>query len=185
MKFKTNFAEDLVKKGDRNPPFLLLYTLISIKSMLSKESVEEILVKLITDPSWYIVDIKLSLSKIRNKITILLDTDQGISIDECGEISRKIANELDDKIEEAFVLEVSSPGLDSPLIFPRQYKKNTGKKVKLVFNDGNILIGVITAADENQLIITPEKNKKDKTNPEPIAVSYESIKSAIIQVSFK
>ncbi len=153
--------------------------------MLTKETIEGVLAEIITDPTWYVVDIKMSLSKIRNKITILLDTDQGISIDQCGEVSRKIDKRLDELIEDAYVLEVSSPGIETPLTQPRQYLKNIGKAIKIIDLEGNELKGTINESSDKAVIILPEKKKKDKTIPEPISISFDKIKAANIQVSFK
>ena len=77
--------------------------------------------------------------KPTNNIKVFIDGDNGISIEKCVQFNRKLYK----MIEEAsiippvnFLLEVSSPGVDEPLKFHRQYTKNIGRFVEVIFNDG-------------------------------------------------
>jgi len=98
---------------------------------------------------FFVVDIKVSKD---NMITIKADTDKGITIDECGVLSRAIEESLD-REQEDFDLEVSSPGLTEPLKVLRQYLKNIGREVDVEMNDGEKIKGVIAAADDNTLTL--------------------------------
>ena len=82
------------------------------------------------------VEIKISPS---NDIKVFLDADDGITIEKCTSVNKALYK----YIEESelfpggnFSLEVSSPGVDEPLKLYRQYKKNIGRKVEVVLNDG-------------------------------------------------
>ncbi|MEO0572378.1 MAG: ribosome assembly cofactor RimP [Bacteroidota bacterium] len=68
-----------------------------------------------------------------NTIKIVLDGDKGISLNDCMEISRAIEHNLD-REEEDFSLEVTSAGATTPLMLPRQYKKNVGRRLEVVAN---------------------------------------------------
>src|SRR5690606_26263026 len=97
-----------------------------------KELVEE---KIGDRDDLFIVSIKMQSNGV---LAILLDGDQGISIDDCVQVSRHVGFHLEEEnvIENAYRLEVSSPGIDSPLVLLRQYTKNIGRDVRLKLEDG-------------------------------------------------
>ena len=87
------------------------------------------------DESHFVVDVICSLRNNPKKLLVILDGDKGINIDDCAEFSRELSAALDTSnlVEGAFVLEVSTPGLDQPLKIRRQYVKNVGRNVKVKF----------------------------------------------------
>ncbi len=76
-----------------------------------------------------------------NELVIYIDKEGGVDLDDCEKLSRAIDEPLDvlDPIEEAYVLCVSSPGLDRPLKTERDFERSVGKKVdiKLYKKDEN------------------------------------------------
>ncbi|MFH7326908.1 ribosome maturation factor RimP [Desulfurivibrio sp. C05AmB] len=80
-------------------------------------------------------------------LRLILDGDQGVSIDDCARVSREASHllEVEDPIEQAFHLEVSSPGLDRPLKRERDFVRCRGKLAKVVsreqIDDQNVFIG--------------------------------------------
>ena len=66
-------------------------------------------------------------------LTVVIDKDGGVTIEDCEKLHRAIDEPLDDldPIEGAYILNVSSPGLDRPLKTERDYKRNLGKKFQL------------------------------------------------------
>lgn len=153
--------------------------------MITKESIEGYLEQIITDPQYFVVAVKVSASKIRRKITVLLDSDGGILIDECARISRELATELDEVIEDAYTLEVSSPGVDFPMTTSRQFKRVLGKDIKVVFENGESIIGNLVDVTGDEFTFLPEKKKKEKKAPSAEKINLKDIKEAIVQVSFK
>jgi ribosome maturation factor RimP len=151
--------------------------------MTLKELSEKTVLGIIENTNVFLVDIQTTDSKLRKKISVYVDTDDGISIDECSKLSQQIGTELDELIETAYTLEVSSPGADAPLKFTRQYIKNIGRNLKVTKTDNTELKGELTFADENLIIIQPEKKKK--TIFEPVSIQYIDIKEAKIMISFK
>ena len=81
----------------------------------------------------YLVDVHIRGERGESVIQVLADTDAGISIALCAQISREIANRIEELqlIESRYRLEVSSPGLEKPLKVFRQYVTNTGRKVRI------------------------------------------------------
>lgn len=152
--------------------------------MISVERVEEVISPFLADGTFFVVDIKITVSKLRSKILILIDSDEGISIDQCGDISRQAGVILDEIIETPFVLEVSSPGIDTPLKLIRHYKKNVGRNLKVILHDGQELRGSLLLVNESSIQIQPEQKKK-KELLEPKTLLLEEIRQATVLVSFK
>lgn len=167
--------------GGLIPPFLLPQF---SEKMLTSEQISDIIRALLDPEKHFLVDLKVSTSRIRNKITVLIDTDTGIGIDDCSRISRELASLLEEKINEAYTLEVSSPGLDTPIKINRQYLKNLGRKLKVSMVDGNTLVGKLITASETEIVILPEKKKKEKATPEEKTLAFKNIKEARVQVTF-
>src|SRR5690606_4151329 len=119
-----------------------------------KEEIERLLPAFLEENDLYVVDISIKPSKVMQKIVILLDKDEGITIDECASVSRRLAAalEAEEIIEGSYNLEVSSPGLDQPLRLPRQYKKNLGRELKVTLNGGEVITGKLTVAEEDHIV---------------------------------
>ena len=86
-----------------------------------------------------------------NKINITLDGDNGVALKDCMAISRAIEHNLD-REEEDFSLEVASVGATTPMVMPRQYKKNIGRELEVKTQDGKFE-GVLTDANDQGIIL--------------------------------
>jgi ribosome maturation factor RimP len=140
------------------------------------------------EPDLFIVSVKVSDTPVRPKITILADGDQGISIDQCAKISRRVAKQIEEAYGEeiSYVLEVSSPGVDFPLTQPRQYAKNVGRHVKIKLADGVEKTGEIKEVTEDGFLLAEEVKVKHKIALlEPVPVAFSDIVKAQIVISFK
>lgn len=98
----------------------------------------------------------------RRVIQVFVDTDDGITIAQCAEISRELATivETQDLLREPYELEVSSPGIEKPLKLLRQYRKNIGRKYNVQYREENerrTLVGILTAVDGERLTFIVEK----------------------------
>ena len=151
--------------------------------MALKEAVIKYLDVILADTDYYVVDVVVSDTKIRKKITVYIDSDEGIHIDQCGKVSQALGKELEEIIEDAFVLEVSSPGVDSPLKFERQYIKNIGRTLKVTLNDLTEIKGKLLSIKDGMITILPEEKKKVK--PVDTTLEIENIKEAKVVISFK
>ena len=115
-------------------------------------------------------------------MVILLDGDQGINIDNCAKVSRAVGHAIEEEelMNDAYRLEVSSPGLDHPITLLRQYEKNVGRKVRVTLTDGNDHSGQLVSA--NHMEITIEKiTKKEK---EKLTLLLKDIQKTEVLVSF-
>ena len=168
--------------------------------MDDKTRITELLQPYLNNDQLYVVDVQVvGRQGGRIKVTILLDSDAGITIDECADISRRLGGEMDEMNffgESPFTLEVSSPGVDYPLGFPRQYRRNIGRQVRTMLTDGSIERGTLEAADDDQIMlnIVPEKRSKTKQKKDaeagivvrsgPTPIPYVDIKKATVEITF-
>lgn len=141
--------------------------------------------KLADRPDLFIVEIKVVNN---SKVIILLDGDQGIGIQDCAAVSRHVGFHLEEEnlIDNAYNLEVGSPGLGTPLTLDRQLQKNTGRLLEVKFNDGKKTEGTLLSFDNQQITImelVKEKGKKAK-EAERI-ISRNEIAEMKVGVSFK
>ncbi|AFK01510.1 Ribosome maturation factor rimP [Emticicia oligotrophica DSM 17448] len=150
-----------------------------------KQKIEQLLEPLLENDKFFIVDIKVSLSKVHSKVTILLDSDEGIKIDECTAISRQLGTDIDEMMPEKYTLEVSSPGVDFPLKSERMYRKNIGRNLKVVFKDGKEVKGSLEAVDLAQITLIEDKKRKKNEEIIPIQIPFDNIKESQVIISFK
>ncbi len=83
-----------------------------------------------------------------------------------------------------FSLEVSSPGLDEPLKLHRQYKKNIGRQVELVFQDGSRIEGRLLEVSEDGIIVEETRGRNKKKEVINHTFLFDNIKTTKIQVVF-
>lgn len=112
------------------------------------------------------VDLEFSPGGPRSLLRIYVDKPGGITIDECVNLSRKVSDFLDmeDLIPHRYNLEVSSPGLDRPLVKKEDFIRRVGEKVRVFLKkpvDGKLdLVGEIKRFQEETLYLsTPSQNE--------------------------
>ena len=113
-------------------------------------------------------------------LTVVIDKDGGVTIDDCEKLHRAIDEPLDelDPIDCAYILNVSSPGLDRPLKVERDYKRNLGKKISVKLykplNGKKTYNGILTEYGDDTFTIELtdgvkiDFSKKDTAKVEPI-----------------
>ncbi|MCF8225088.1 MAG: ribosome assembly cofactor RimP [Bacteroidales bacterium] len=155
--------------------------------MIDRKQVIELVNKRIGGSALFMVDVTIGNS---NEIRVLIDSQEGVSIEECVDISRWMNGELD-KIDENFSLEVSSPGLGSPLLIRQQYVKNIGREVEVVLKDGKKKKGkLLEVSEEGISLETVEKKigggsqKKKKPVKVNRSFAFDEIKSTKVVISF-
>jgi ribosome maturation factor RimP len=152
-----------------------------------RQRIEQFVADSLDNPSYFVVEVTISTGKTQPKVMILLDGDEGITIEACARISRLVGEFLEsgDLISTSYILEVSSPGIDYPLSMRRQYTKNIGRSVKVITPDGKELKGELVAAGETSFTIQPPQKKKKGELQEAITLAYNEVKSTKVLVSFK
>jgi ribosome maturation factor RimP len=150
--------------------------------MIEKQKIEGLVAEYIKGTSLFLVSVKVSNA---NRIIVLADKKEGITIDECAAIHRHIENGLDREIED-FELQVSSPGLDTPFTVIDQYFKNEGKKVEVTDNDGSKYSGRLKNVTAGGFELETEiKTKGRSIELKDISFNIEQIKSTRVILTIK
>lgn len=138
------------------------------------------------DESHFVVDVIPSFRSNPKKLLVILDGDKGITIDDCAEVSRELSSVLDETnlIDGAFVLEVSTPGLDQPLKNKRQYVKNIGRNVRVKMKD-KTEEGKLSNVTENGIVLLQQSGTGKKKEEKALEIQFENIDKTLVLVSFK
>lgn len=152
-----------------------------------KTRVEELLQAFLqTRPDLFLVDLKVSVA---SDITIILDGDQGVSIQDCLDASRAIEFNID-REEQDFSLQVMSAGLSEPLTLPRQFQKNLGRDLEILLEDTTKIQGELASVDDEKITLIlryrkPKDIGKGKVDvEEEREISYSEIKKALVVIKF-
>ena len=150
-----------------------------------KERVQGIIEPLLLeDPEYFLVWIKVKPGHI---IRVYLDGDNGLPIQKCIYFNRKLYRAIEEAgwfPEGDFALEVSSPGVDEPLLLKRQYNKNIGRQVEVELLDETKKLGTLTTVTETDISIEWTEGKGKKATQQQLLIPFENIKSTIVQIQF-
>jgi ribosome maturation factor RimP len=116
----------------------------------------------------------------RRRVNVVVDTDGGVDLDQCAELSHALSAALDagDVLVDApYTLEVSSPGVARPLRLPRHWRRNIARLVRVVLDDGGHVLGRIQSADEASVVLEVDGSSR--------RLLYDGINSARVQVEFR
>jgi len=151
-----------------------------------QKQIEDWLAENLGDESLFLVEINLKKGAGQYRVEVILDGDDGISIDQCATISRQLGEylESEDVFDAAYNIEVSSPGLGNPLIKARQYKNNIGRKVKVEYDDSGdrkSVTGILKEINDQVLVV----EKKEKKRTEEIEILFNTIVQTKVIPTFK
>jgi len=155
--------------------------------MITRQTITPLLEAYLNDSGMYLVDLEIQPG---NKITVEIDRDDAVSIDDCVAVSKYIESQLDRDIED-YELEVGSPGISQPFKILRQYLKNIGKEVEVLTKGGRKVSGVLKHADQEGITLTvmkqikPEGAKRKKMIEEDTMYRFDEIKYTKYSIRFK
>jgi ribosome maturation factor RimP len=154
--------------------------------MTFKNKVTELLQSALDQkPNLFLIDFTITES---NKISIVLDGDNGVTLQDCMDVSRAIEHNID-RDEFDFGLDVASAGVSTPLKLVRQYKKNVGRNLK-VNTASDVYEAQLVNADDEKITLSwkarePKKVGKGKeTVQKEIEIPYSEIKQAVVTITF-
>jgi ribosome maturation factor RimP len=156
------------------------------KNMTFKENLHIVLSDCLAEkPSIFLIDLMVTDAF---KVIIALDSDHGVALQDCIDVSKFIDSKLD-REEQDYSLEVASVGVGSALKQVRQYKKNIGRTL-IVKTNSEIIEAELIDANDDFVILSwkarePKKIGKGKeTVQKELKISYVDIKEAIVTVTF-
>jgi ribosome maturation factor RimP len=130
-------------------------------------------------------EIEVSRAGRRSVLRVVVDSDEGVELDTCAELSRAISTKLDESDvmgDGEYVLEVSSPGADRPLSQHRHYVRAIGRLVKLTLNEGGELIARVLGVDDEGLDLEVPGVKGRK--PTARRVAFTEVAGARVELEF-
>ena len=150
--------------------------------MIEKQNIQGIVEEFIKGTELFLVAVKVSSS---NRIIVLADKKDGITIDECASIHRHIENSLD-RDKQDFELQVSSPGIDLPFGVIEQYYKNEGKQVEVIDNEGSKYSGRLKNVTPGGFELETEfKIKRKIKELKDISFNFDQIKTVRVILTIK
>jgi ribosome maturation factor RimP len=169
------------KRGPKSP--LFRYQKMDIRGKIAELAEGSLL-----SGDQFLVDVIVS-SRNFSKITVIIDGDHGITIDDCGKVSRTLSEKLDelnlDTGTGGYVLEVTTPGLDHPLKLHRQFQKNIGRNVKVHRKDNSTVQGKLTAATADTVVLKEEIKEGKTIIEKEWLIPFDDVEKAFVMVSFK
>lgn len=152
-----------------------------------KEHIAKLAQGFLPDDTYYLVEVVIKGLDPRQKVLVLIDGDNGVNIDVCASISRQIGHNLEENetIDKAYTLEVSSPGIDHPLLSTRQYQGRIGKRLKITLKSGDEISGKLVNVTEDTLTVSKEIKKGKKPETEEIGLTFNEIEKSFVLISFK
>jgi ribosome maturation factor RimP len=150
------------------------------------EVVEDLLTPILSNLDLELVDIEYVKEGKNWFLRIYIDKDSGVDIEECGLVSERLSEKLDelDPIPHNYFLEVSSPGAERPLKKEKDYQKAIGKNVFIKtyepIDDEKTFEGTLKAFDGETVTI----EVKIKTRKKEVIVPFDKIASARLAVTF-
>jgi ribosome maturation factor RimP len=150
--------------------------------MIEREKVEKLVREYIPGTGLFLVALKVSQS---NRITVLADKMEGITIDDCVSLHRYLEKRLEGETDD-YELQVSSPGLEMPFGVIEQYYKNEGNKVTVVDNEGQKFTGVLKNVTTGGFEIETEVKVKGKDKEyNDISFNFDQVKTTKVVVTIR
>lgn len=111
----------------------------TVETLIEGSDVELVDVEYVKEKDWY--------------LRVFIDKPEGVGVEDCQSLSERLESLLDERdvVPEAYILEVSSPGLDRVLKKPRDFERERGKAVEVSLYepvDGEkLLVGTLEGFD--------------------------------------
>ncbi|NAW52026.1 ribosome assembly cofactor RimP [Elizabethkingia argentiflava] len=152
-----------------------------------RERVEDLVNQYLeTRQDLFLIELKISVD---SNITVVIDGDQSVSLQDCLDVSRAIEFQLD-REQHDFSLQVMSPGLSEPLKLPRQFAKNIGRELEVLLHDDTKIKGHLKFVDDTSLTLELKyrrpkligKGKEDVVEDRIIPIK--EVKKALVVIKF-
>ena len=129
-----------------------------------------------------LLEVKIGSTKRGKHIVLIVDAVGGIAIETCSKITKRLRRSLyeENYAESNFKIEVSSPGVDRPLVSEDDFRRKTGRKIELWHDEANIaspVEGVIKSVERNFLLL----EEKGITNE----ISLDKIDRGLLKIEIR
>ncbi|MFJ2111037.1 MULTISPECIES: ribosome maturation factor RimP [unclassified Streptomyces] len=154
-------------------------------STTQSERLRGLLEPLVSAKDLDLEEIEVSRAGRRRVLRIVVDSDEGVDLDECAELSRSISEKLDETDvmgEDEYQLEVTSPGAERPLTEHRHYLRALGRLARIQPTEGDELVARILGVDDEGLDLEVPGVKGRK--PTARRIAFTEITKARVEIEF-
>ncbi|MFD7440703.1 ribosome maturation factor RimP [Streptomyces sp. NPDC059909] len=154
-------------------------------STTQSERLRGLLEPLVSAADLDLEEIELSRAGRRRVLRVVVDSEEGVDLDACAELSRVISDELDETDamgEGEYQLEVTSPGAERPLKEHRHYVRAKGRLARFQLHEGGELVARILDLDDDGLDLEVPGVKGRK--PTARRIAFEEIAKARVEIEF-
>jgi ribosome maturation factor RimP len=147
------------------------------------QAITDLISPAVSEAGFFLEEVQIASPGSHRIITCVVDGQTPLNLDQVTVASRLISELLDIAEfmgETAFTLEVTSPGVDRPLIYPRHWRKNLTRLIKVTLLDGTITTGRLTEFNESKATLV--ENIKGRIKEHSIA--FADIKRAVVEIEF-
>ena len=145
------------------------------------ETIKKLVLPVLENAQVFLVDMQLRGSPNSQVLSIFVDTEDGVTLQQIATVTREIEGllDLEDPIRGKYRLDISSPGIDRPLTEIWQFKKNIGRNLKVHSKIGDTILeetGQLIRVDENKLCLLRDEKE--------INIPISQIIKAVIQLKW-
>ena len=147
------------------------------------DQISDLLKPAVEAQGFYLEDIHLATPGNHRIVTVIVDGDTSLNLDQVTVVTKAISELLDNASfmgETPFTLEVTSPGVDRPLTLPRHFAKNRTRLLKVTKNDGSVVEGRLSSNTDSEITLEVAI-KKDL---QVVTVAIADIKRAVVEIEF-
>ena len=145
----------------------------------TRAALMRLLEPVIVDAGFDLEDVLVTPAGRRRQVRVIVDGDEGVSLDDVAVVSQKISAVLDDGEAMGagpYVLEVTSPGVDRPLTQPRHWRRARGRLVRVTLSGGEEITGRVTAADDEAVVLDADGDER--------RIAHDELVRGLVQVEF-
>lgn len=145
----------------------------------TRAALMRLLEPVIADAGFDLEDVLVTPAGRRRQVRVIVDGDEGVSLDDVAVVSQKISAALDDGEAMGsgpYVLEVTSPGVDRPLTQPRHWRRARGRLVRATLSGGEEITGRVTAADDETVVLDVDGDER--------RIAHDELVRGLVQVEF-
>ncbi|MCK4892778.1 MAG: ribosome maturation factor RimP [Calditrichia bacterium] len=145
------------------------------------ETIKNLVMPVLEDAQIYLIDMQLRGGRNNQVLSIYVDTEEGVTLQQIAKVTREIEGllDLEEPISGKYRLDISSPGIDRPLTEIWQFKKNIGRNLKV-----QLKIDDTISEKTGKLIRVDEDNLWLMQNNQEIRIPMSQIMKAVIQLKW-
>ena len=149
---------------------------------LYEKNIRELIEQVVSSKGFFLIDLVLRGDPSNRVIEVYVDSETNVTAENCAEISRLINKNLEEDafVQSGYRLEVSSPGVNRPLKFLKQFPKHVNRKFDVSYRDSDSIkkfSGVLKSVDGENLLFVA-------SNREEIVIEFDKIIKAKVLISF-